>query len=334
MCSRIPKTLGALLLLASLSLGVASPIRAQEHEDEIVANLAGGRVIVHVAKDQIAFAAIDQPLELKSVQPRIVDLDGFHVGVLLGASEWQTPADPRPVRLDRDFQRVGKQDPRYQTYAGDAEPDLETIGTAFLEKLRPLVSQLHHKLEIGENTPILEVVVIGYARDYGPEVWTIEYRMEQEEIAARGDFWQTRILRPRFEQLYPPEKHSPHLPVEARFPLDAKGPTLADLIQGNDPRIARLREGDPRFLKVVNTIEKGEAQKAVANDSVDFLRAVVPLIAPGAHFTLATITEDRGFKWILPPEEPVEKAKNENAKDDKNRPADAPTLRKRPKPEP
>jgi hypothetical protein len=317
--------------LIAFAMVVTAPVgRPQAREsDEIVANLAGGRVIVDVARELIVFAAIDEPLELKSVPPRVVELDATHVGVLLGASEWQTPADPKAVRLDRDVQRIGRQDPHYAPYAGDAEPDLETMGTEFLEKLRPLVSQLHHKLQITENLPILEVVVVGYAKDYGPEVWTIQYRMEQEEIATRGDFWQTRILRPRFEQLYPPEKHSPHLPIEARFPLDAKGPTLADLIQGNDPRIARLRDGDQRFLKVVNAIQKGEAQKAVAIDSVDFMRAVVPLIAPNAHFTLATMSEDRGFQWVLPPEEPIEKAK-----EDKNRPPEAPSLRKRPKPEP
>jgi hypothetical protein len=316
------------LLLAGLLLCGCSPAWAQGQEDEIVANLAGGRVIVHVAKDLIVFAAIDEPLELKSVPPRVVDLDGTHVGILLGASEWQTPADPRPVRLDRNFQRLGKKDERYASYAGDAEPDLETIGIAFLEKLRPLVSQLHHKLELNEITPILEVVVIGYGPNYGPEVWTVQYRLEQQEIATRGDFWQTRVLRPRFEQLYPPEKHSPHLPVETRFPSNAKGPTVAELIQGNDPRIARLSE-DGRFLKVVNSIQKGEAQKAAATDSVEFLRALLPLIAPGSRFILGTLAEDRGFNWVVPPEEPVEKVK-----EDKNRPADAPTLRKRPSPQP
>src|SRR6267143_1962338 len=42
----------------------------QQHEDEIVANLAGGRAIVHVAKDVIVFAAIDQPVERNSIPPR------------------------------------------------------------------------------------------------------------------------------------------------------------------------------------------------------------------------------------------------------------------------
>jgi hypothetical protein len=306
-------------------------LRAQEtpREDEIVANLAGGRVIVHVARDIIVFAAIDQPIEAKAVPPRVVNLDTGHVGVLLGASEWQLPADPKPVRLDRNIQHVAAPDLKYQQ-SGEAEPDLETIGVAFLEKLRPLVAQLHHKVEMPPDEPVLQIVVLGYApNNYGPEVWVIEYRMEQEQVATRGEYWQTRVLRPRFTQLYPPEKHAPRTPLESRYPPDRKGPTLLELIQGNDPRIARLRAGEPRFARVLEAIDKGQAQKAVGTDATDFLRAALPLIAPNARFVLGTIEEQHGFEWIVPPDEPVEKAK-----EDKTRPPEAPSLRRKPNPSP
>jgi hypothetical protein len=72
----------------------------------------------------------------------------------------------------------------------------------------------------------------------------------------------------------------------------------------------------------------GQAQKAVPADAADFLRAVLPLIAEHSRFVLGKMEEQRGFAWIVPPEEPIEKAK----KDDKERPAEAPTLRKRPTP--
>ncbi len=49
--------------------------RALAQGDEIVANLAGGRVIIHVANDAIIFGAIDQPLEAKSVPPRVAEID-------------------------------------------------------------------------------------------------------------------------------------------------------------------------------------------------------------------------------------------------------------------
>src|ERR1700731_1976847 len=93
----------------------------EQHEDEIVANLAGGRAIVHVAKDVIVFAAIDQPVERNSIPPRVMDLDATPIGVLFGASEWRIPADPKPVRLDRNFQRVARADPRYQAAPGEGE---------------------------------------------------------------------------------------------------------------------------------------------------------------------------------------------------------------------
>src|SRR5262249_14120452 len=155
------------------------------------------------------------------------------------------------------------------------------------------------------------VVVIGYGpKYYGPEVWTLEYRIEQQEIAARGDFWQTRILRPRFEQIYPPEKHAPKTIFETRYPAELKGALVKDLIQGNDPRIAKLASGDARFAKVYADLQKGQAQKAPPEESVDFMRALVPIVAGDAPFVMATMDE-HGFKWVVAPEEPVEKAKED-----------------------
>jgi hypothetical protein len=295
-------------LLAAAWLCAGAVAQTEEHEDEIVANLAGGRVIVHVTKDDvIVFAAIDQPVETGSIPPRVMEIDNTHVGVLLGASEWRLPADPKPVRLDRDFQRIGGRDPRLRTDPTEAEPDLEAIGVSFLERLRPLVAQLHHKIEIAADEPLFEVVIIGYAPHYGPEVWTVEYRVQQQEVGTRAEYLQTRILRPRFTQLYPPEKKAPRTIVEARYPATIKDPTVMEMIQGNDPRIAQLRGGEPRFAKVLESVDRGQQP-----------------------FVLATMDEEHGIEWIVPPEEPVDKV--EKAKEDKDRPPDAPTLRKRPQP--
>jgi len=222
---------------------------------------------------------------------------------------------------------VSRADSRYQI-PGEGETDLETIGVAFLEKLRPLIGQLHHRIDFSPEDPIFQIVIIGYApNEYGPEVWVVEYHMEQSQVATRGDYWQTRIQRPRFTQVYPPEKHAPRTIVESRYPSNAKGPTLAELIQGHDPNITHLASGDPRFAKVLDNIRGGQAQKAAPIDSADFMRAVLPLIAGNSTFVLGTMDERRGFEWMVPPEEPVEKAR-----EDKNRPPDAPTLRRAPKP--
>jgi hypothetical protein len=145
-------------------------------------------------------------------------------------------------------------------------------------------------------------------------------------VGVRAEYWQTRILRPRFNQLYPPEKHAPKTIVEARYPSNLKGPTVMEMIQGNDPRVAQLRSGEPRFGKVLDVVDRGQAQKAVSLDAEDFMRALLPLIAGKSNFMLGKMDEERGLDWIVPPEEPVDKTK----KDDKDRPPDAPSLRKKP----
>ena len=328
-----PWLAGGLAFVAAIAcLNTRAAAQTQAPEDEIVANLAGGRVIVHVAADgNIIFAAINEPVEAGGIPPRVVEVDAAHVAVLMGASEWRLPADPNPVRLDRNFERIHARDPKYQYNVGEAEPDLETIGVAVLEKLRPLTAQLHHKIDLLPDEPLLEMVLIGYApNNYGPEVWTVEYRVQQERVATRGEYWQTRILRPRFTQLYPPEKHAPRIIVEARYPADLKAPTLMALIQGDDPAIAQLRNSEPRFAKVIAAVDKGQAQKAAPTDAADFLRALLPLIAGKQSFILAKMEEQHGFDWIVPPDEPVERAKK--SEEDKNRPPDAPSLLRKPTP--
>jgi len=322
--------MGCILVLLAMFAWVfqtASRATAQDKDDEIVATLTGGRVIVHATRESVTFIAIDEPIEAGAAPPRVMTLDGRHVAVLLGSSEWHIPADPNPIRLDKGNRNTGAIDPQYQSsYNGEAEPDLETMGVGFLEKLSPLAGRLHHKLDFPADQPLLELVIIGFGpHDYGPEVWTVEYRMTQTVIATRGDYWQTRVLRPRFTQIYPPEKKAPRRLVETCYPGECKGPTLQQLLEGNEPTLEKLAGSDARVLKAVDFIRKGQAQKAVAPDAAGFLRAAVPLLYAGRRFVMGTFEEEHGFTWMVPPDEPIEKAK----KDDKNRPPEAPTLRRR-----
>lgn len=316
------------LFLLNLSLLALVPT-AVAQEDEIVANLAGGRVLIHVSSDAIVFAAISHPLEATSVPPRVAAVDAGHLGIFFGASEWQVPAQPRPIRLDRDISRAVAPDQR-QMAPDSGEVDLEQLGTVFLEKLRPLVAQLHHKIDLKPDDPIFEIVVFGYApRYYGPEVWLIDYRVEQQAIGSHLDYLETRVLRPRFTQLYPPEKHEAHTPVEVRFPADLQGIPLLGLIQQNDPRVARLRSSEPHFAKVIDQIERGQAQKVNVTDASDFMRAVLPILAGDHQFYEGIMGENGTFNWVVPPEEPPEKLKQA---EDKNRPPEAPSLRRKPNP--
>ena len=327
--SGVPEAAKRILAIVVLALSVsAMTAAAQDQDDEIVATLAGGRVIVHATRESIIFIAVNEPIEeTGSVPPRIVSLDSHHIAVMFGSSEWRMPADPNPVRLDKQLARIGNQDPNYAgSYNQEAEPDLETIGVAFLEKLTPLAARLHHKLDFPADQPLFELVVIGFGpRDYGPEVWTMEYRLTQAMISSRGDFWQTKVLRPRFEQIYPPDKKAPKKLVETCYPGACKGPLLQQLVEGNEPSLAKLAGSDPRWAKAADFIAKGQAQKAQPADTAAFLRAAVPLIYSNRQFVMGTFEEQHGFEWIVPPEEPVERAKQ----DDKNRPPEAPTLRRR-----
>jgi len=301
------------------------------HDDEIVTSLSGGRVILHVAKDgAIFFAAIDQPVEQGAAPPRLVDIDGQHVAILFGASEWRSPADPKPIRLDRGLQRFSGRDSHYEgSYNGEADPDLEIMGTAFLEKLRPLAAQLRRKIDFPADQPIFEMVVIGYGpQNYGPEAWTVEYRFTQELLATRDNYWQTRVLRPRFTQIYPPEKKAPKVIVESSYPADEKTPTLQTLLEGNDPRLSVFRS-DQRMAKALDLIVKGQAQKVELPEAEQFLRAAVPLLYPKQYFFMGKMEDQRGFDWIVAPQEPIEKVD----KNDKNQPPEAPSLRKRPTPQ-
>lgn len=316
----------ALLVLPAL-FSVASAT-AQDRDDEIVATLTGGRVIVHATHEVVTFVVLDEPLESGSPPPRVLSLDTHHVGVLLGAAEWRIPADPKPVRLDRATPRIGAPDPNYAGSYSEAEPDLETMGVAFLEKLTPLAARLHHKLDFPPDQPLFEMIIIGFGpKDYGPEVWTAEYRMAQSVVAARDDYWQTRVLRPRFTQIYPPEKKAPRKLVESCYPGDCKGPALQALIEGNEPTLEKLAQSDAKLLKAVDFIRKGQAQKAVAADAATFLKLAVPQLYAGRHYVLGTFEEQHGFDWIVPPDEPVEKV--EKNKQDKSQPQAAPTLRRR-----
>src|SRR5258708_10186242 len=113
--SRYLQRIGVIIVSGILCRSPGGVPAKEQREDEIVADLAGGRAIVHVAKDVIVFAAIDQPVERNSIPPRVMNLDGTHIGVLFGASEWRIPADPKPIRLDYNFQLVGRADARSQT---------------------------------------------------------------------------------------------------------------------------------------------------------------------------------------------------------------------------
>ena len=74
-------------------------MRPQEDKpiEEIVANLAAGRVIVGVFKDGIVIGSIENSIEIGSLTPPIVPINSRRAGVLLGASEFVSPSSRQVV---------------------------------------------------------------------------------------------------------------------------------------------------------------------------------------------------------------------------------------------
>ena len=316
------------LLCIHLWLAVGS-LHAQESRQEVVASLAAGRVVVYVANDGIVIAAAEPAagsVEPGSHPPAVFPLGGSRVGILVGAVEWVLPGSGRPpVRLDRELPRLASEAAplRRQPEPGQAS-DIESIGVALLERLRAVAGEFHHKLDLKPEEPLLELLLVNYLEGYGPEVWELKYRVAQDVL--RGDFWRTRVLRPSYTQLYPPEKGQPRTLIEVRYPPDASGPTLLGLLNQNDPRLARLRTADPAMTRATEHLERGQGNKASADDAAAFLRAaLVAISSTNAKLTLGVLREDKGIEWVLAPPEPLQKAD-----EGKLREPGAPTLRKKP----
>jgi len=61
-------------LLVFFAFTVVPRVKAQDQDDEIVATLAGGRVIVHGTHEDLTFAVINEPIENGNITPRVVSL--------------------------------------------------------------------------------------------------------------------------------------------------------------------------------------------------------------------------------------------------------------------
>jgi hypothetical protein len=324
-----PSTLLRLLALLLLALAVlrspGSPARAQEGVQEVVANLAAGRVVICVAGDGIAIGALESRLEPATRAPVIVPLSRARVGILLGAVDWVAPATGRELAsLEAALPEVAsaaveRPHPRLEEPASP----LEQIGLGMLERLRAAAELLHSQLDLPEQEPVLELVVVETTGADGPEVWNLQFRIKQEPL--RGDYWQTRVLRPSYVGLYPPDKHQPHTLIEVHYPADDGHPFLRDLLAQHDPRLARIPAADPGLASAVDKLVAGDSRKAHVADAANFLRAAFTnLDSEGAGEAIGELDSRGGFSWLLAPPKPPKKAETSP----QSRPPGAPTLRK------
>lgn len=298
---------------------LSSPANAQE----VAVNLAEGRVVICAAKDGIVVATVDAHSEQGSPPPVVTPLGELRAGVILGAVEWVQPeSKDAPVRLDAEFPHLAasalhSSGPR----DADSASDIEALGVAVLERLRVLAAQLHNKINLKEDEPLLRIVLADYVDGYGPEAWTLDYHIRQEEFG--NDYWQTRVLRPSYYQLYPPEKGQPHTLIEVRYPPENRmkdEPELLDLLQQNDSRLSQLRAANEIVAKSVAFVVDGQSQKSAVASDIDFLKSALRAVGPPqAELTMAYVDYDRGFQWVLEPPKSAapapteEKSKEEGA---------------------
>jgi len=310
------------LALACLPASPALPAQ-QDRGAEVVANLSTGRVVFCVARDAIIVAAVQGGGEPGSRPPAIVPVTAGHIGVLLGAVEWSSPgAAAKPTRLDAELPAAAANAMRRPAQKQiDQTSEIEQIGVAMLDQLRPLIEQIHHKLDLAPDEPIFELLLADYVENYGPEIWDLRYRVRQENLG--NDFWSSRLLRPAYLQLYPPEKGQPRTFVELDYPRELPPLRLAEKLSANDPQLEQIAGASREISAATALVVAGTSPKADPVAVQNFLRGALPAMSGEQTITMAMLDIRRGFQWVLAPQEPVPPAKTQPTE------PEAPSLRRR-----
>ena len=306
----------------------------QKAGQELVANLAAGRVVIAVVKDAILIGTIENPIEAETRPPAPVEIESSRVGIILGPIDWFSPSSQQEVA------RLGKELPHLKAYqvavtphlgqsqGGDEASDIEATGQGLQQRLNEIAKGLHARVSLPQNEPLAELVVADYLASYGPEVWQLTYGMKQEQ--QKGDYWDTRVLKPTYLQFWPPEKGQPKTLVEFNYPPENAPTSILEMLRQKDPLLEKIRTSDTQMALVATGLLQGESTKLYAADTIQFLRAVLAVIAgPKSRQTMAIIGIEKGFAWIVPP--PAEAALLKSTSPTQGgqqaeRPADAPSL--------
>ncbi|MGC2720476.1 MAG: hypothetical protein WA209_12880 [Candidatus Acidiferrales bacterium] len=334
--------LSVLFQIASGLWLLASPtLIAQQVQDaptqEFVANLAAGRVVIAVVKDAIVVATIENPIEVQTHVPTPVPVSSLRAEILLGAVDWLSPSSQIQIaRIDQELPHLRASSsvagpvtgplpttPSLNGVSANREAtDLEGVGQALYERFNDVTKDIHGKISLPAGEPLAQLVIFGYAKDYGPEVWLLTFELKQD--IQREDYFSTHVTRPRFFQYWPPEKGQPHTLVEFQYPPENPSPTILEMLKNRDPRLDKVISNDAKTQQVANLLVAGDSKKILGVDAVQFLRAVLGAIAPEkARETVSVLTEDGGLQWVLKP--PAE-AKAAPLPGEAERPPDAPSL--------
>jgi hypothetical protein len=337
-------TTAALLFFVVALLILAQPLAAQQTSEapgeEVVVNLATGRVIIAIVKDAILIGTIENPIEPQTHPPIPVQLSGRRAGIMLGAVDWFSPSSQLELaRLDRELPRLrghfanAAPGPHLDQAGTNSEAtDIESVGQGLFERLNVVANNLHAKIDWPPDEPVAELIVADYIQGYGPEVWQLTFSIKQE--MQRLDYYDTHISHPTYVQMWPPEKGHPHTLVEFQYPPDKTQPTLLDLLRQKDSRIEKICASDAKMRDVADGLLAGQSNQILSVDATQFLRAALAALSPpNVRQTMAAIGLETGFEWILrPPAEP-KRPITAQQKDQERREEEAPSLLKPPSPE-
>jgi len=317
--------LAAFLLLlcgAAMNLRAAQDGQGEsvERVSEVVATLASGQVTVIAAHDGVVVAVIGNEFEPDDLPPLIVPLGGQDLAVVLGAADWvEPPPDGRTLlRLDRQLPQL------IQGFTGNAPhlrsganiSNLERVGLAVLEPLRKAARNLHAQIQLPDNLPFAEIVIVHQPFDgSAPTVSDLTYWIHQKFL--QENFWDTEIERPRSADLYPTKQNTSGL-VDVRYPPDDQSPGIAAWLSQPTGRLAQDIETDPKLDKAQKDIAAGNPRKVHLTEMVTLVKSALETLAPASKLkAMAKIDTTNGFAWVIPPPAAVEP----------KRPAGAPTLK-------
>jgi hypothetical protein len=101
---------------------------------------------------------------------------------------------------------------------------------------------------------------------------------------------------------------------------------LADRIARHDPQLDRIANSSHDMSEAVSSIAAGNSIKALSSPTSDFMRAAIPLAGgDDKNLVMAILDMNRGFQWVLAPQEPIPAGKTQQQPSE----PDAPSLRKR-----
>lgn len=329
--ARPSRLLGHLALAAAILLteGIACPFaraasqtEASEKVGEIVANLATGQVTIIAAHDGFLVAAIGKPFEPGDFPPVIVRLGETSLAVVVGAVDWVEPPTNRPVlqltkQLPGLIHGLGGGAPRLSS-----SPDishLRELGLAVLDHLRKAAHNLHARIQLPEDRPLTELIIVRQPVRQTGAVWDLRYWLHQTFLEE--NFWNTEVQRPSYSQLFPLKQDHSGL-LEIRYPPGASSASLLEWLSQPTGRLAQAIETNPKLAKQQRLIAEGKGRKTKLGDLELLVKTAMETMVPASTpKAVAALDSNGGFAWIIEP--------SANSQEPK-RPPGAPTLRPHP----